>query len=221
MILEYDALVDLLNLGSPLPALETQYRALLAAADSALKLELDRDIEQSNYVEYYNGNGTRYLVLKHYPVTAVTEVKLDFSGYFGHGTLNPFDSTSVLVDGSDYVMQWDDNAGATSNSGILLRLNTVWSELTRAYTQGKVTQEVQPALGNIKVTYTAGYSPVPADLQWACALLVVHMKQQAVTAWPLEAEKIGEYSYKLAVRMIKNVPGSFASTIKKYKRTPW
>lgn len=201
-----------------------QLNAMFLAADQVIKTELGRDIEQANYTHFFNGTGTRALVLKQSPVTAVTSVHINYAGYFGHNTDSPFSSDFLLTDGKDYVLDWDSGAGTISNSGVLLRIGTVWSELNKSYTQGKVTQEVSPAIGNIKVLYTAGYNPVPYDLQFAVAQVIAGMVKLIQYGYPVQSEKIGDYSYKLAnyVLQVNMQPaGSLARILRQYKRTPW
>ncbi len=212
------------TLGFTGTAKDAQYTLLLAAADQAVKSELGRDIEAASYTDYLSGNGTRYMVLRQTPVTAVTSVYINFSSYYGHDPDNPFDIPHLLTDGKDYVLDWDDAAGTRSLSGRLIRINYVWSEMNRSYTQGKVTQEVAPAIGNIKVVYTAGYTDVPADLQYAVCLVVSSMLNSLSKGGPYESGRLGEYAYKLAKQTtsvnMQNA-GSLARILRQYKRTPW
>ena len=78
-----------------------------------------------------------------------------------------------------------------------MRLRTVWAEVQRQQYPTKLTPEVGPAPGSIKVIYVAGYSPVPEDLQFAVAFLVSGMKRNVPLGGSLESERIGDYSYKL------------------------
>lgn len=202
----------------------SQLNALFLAADQAIKTELDRDIEQRTYTEYYGGSGTRYIVLRQTPVIALSSVNVNYAGYYGRNTDNPFDTQHLFTDGKDYVMEWDDELALVSNSGRLIRIGSVWSELNKTYTQGKATQEVSPAIGNIKVVYTAGYNPVPYDLQFAVAQVVASMTKLVQYGYPVQSEKIGDYSYKLAnyVLQVNMQPtGSLARIMRMYKRTPW
>src|SRR5882762_708261 len=194
MLTTLQFVTDAINPNKNIPT--TQLNALFLAADQAIKTELDRDLEQNNYTNYYSGTGTRYLVLRQTPVTALSTVHINYAGYYGHNLENPYDTEHLLTDGKDYVLEWDSTNATVSNSGRLIRIGTVWSELIKAYTQGKVTQEVAPSIGNIKVVYTAGYNPIPYDLQFAVALVVAGMIKLAQYGYPLQYEKIGDYAYK-------------------------
>jgi uncharacterized phiE125 gp8 family phage protein len=65
---------------------------LIAAASDAVQSYARRRFAVANYAEYYNGDGTRSLLLKRYPVVALTQV-----------TLNPYDDSEV-IDGDEYIV---------------------------------------------------------------------------------------------------------------------
>lgn len=141
-------------LGITSEAQDVALNAFLLAADQVVKTEVDRDLEFGTYTEFYNGTGTKALCLRQTPVVSITSINLDYAGYFGQNPDGPFPSETLLTAGKDYTLYIDKDG--KSFSGIVYRINTVWSEINRGYTQGKITQEVVPALGNIKVVYTAG-----------------------------------------------------------------
>lgn len=218
-LLTLQELKDLLGVTST--ARDTQYAALLLAADAAVKKELDRQVESSTLTDYYSGNGRRFLCLREYPVTAMTSVHLNFSGYYGRNPESTYSSEFLLTEGEDYVLRIDKNG--TSESGILERIGTVWQQQTRQYFPGKITQDAVVAQGNIKVIYTAGYTQVPEDLQYAVALLVRRMQQMLVQGGMLKSEKLGDYQYELfpIVKAMVAEPGTFQAILRKYRKTAW
>ncbi len=204
------------------PGLDAQLSALLVAADRAIKDYLHRDIELTSYVEYYSGNGTRFLTLRQRPVVSVTEVREDFSGFYGQGTAPIFGSETLLVAGEDYALELD-AGGTLSNSGRLIRCHTVWAQLERLYVPGRVSRDTGSALGNIKVTYSAGYASVPDDLKYAVAMLVAYMRRVIKLGQNISSEKLGDYGYHLARTALRDVPevGSLRSILARYKEPCW
>jgi hypothetical protein len=202
---------------------DTQYNALILAASQVIKTYCKRDLESNSYTEYYSGNNTQRLVLRQTPVTAITNVWLDNSGYFGTNPLGSFDSTSLLILGTDYTLDLDTD-GVTCKSGILFRLGTVWPVVTRLSRIARLTPDAGPAYGNIKVAYTAGYNPIPEDLQVACVLLVNLMKSRIPLGQYIISEKLGAYTYQL----LKSPPSKFkddvlaiTSLLAPYLENPW
>lgn len=190
---------------------------LLTLATAAITAYLGRNIESAAYTEYYSGNGMRLLALRQRPVTAVSRVNIDPTGYYGQGTA-AFPVANDLIAGTDYSIVYDSEPGAIPQSrrGILERINGgVWDLLSRDYFNsgffgfpylyaagtGKLAHEVSTRDygGNILVVYTAGYpAPVPSDLELAANLWVSMLRRTARFggASP-QSESLGEYSYSL------------------------
>ena len=208
-------------LGITSTTFDTQLNALLFAADAAIKTELDREIERTTRTEFYSGNGLRTICLRETPVISITSVHQNFSGYYGQNVDSLFSSETLLTAGSHYVLQIDKNG--ISYTGILERIGTVWAELSRSYTQAKVTQEATPAQGNIKVVYEAGYSNVPEDLQYCVVLTIQRMRQLLPYGYLMDSEKLGDYSYSLGLtfRKIMLEVGQVERILRKYRKTPW
>lgn len=199
---------------------DVQLDALRLAADQAIKTDCDRAFESATYTEYYSGTGTRYLCLRETPVASITTIHLDYSGYYNQNPEPVFGSDKLLTAGKDYALKIDRDG--MSFSGIVERINTVWAELNRAYVTGHVTTEVSPALGNIKVVYTAGYTTIPEDLQWALALIVRRMQQYAKIGWQLGMEKLRDYTYQLtAAKHAISELGDVQRTLRMYKKVPY
>lgn len=213
---------DFLGLPQDDTSQDVQLTALKSAAEAVVREYVGRNLTQASYTEFYPGNGQRALVLRHRPVTAVASIHLDNTGYFGRNPDGAFDPTaSLLADGRDYVLDWDVDAGH-SRTGIVWRLGTSWAEVPRQYYPRYVTQETGIAVGNIKVTYTAGFAPgaVPQDLQYAVCFLASYMKRTVEAGAHLHAERLGDYSYELVPpRWDRQIPelGTTASLLRRYK----
>ena len=165
---------------------------LIADADAAILGYIGRTIEQATLTEYYSGDGTQMLVLKQRPVTAVTSVHVDQSGYSGQGS-GAFASSTEWTAGEDfYIRTVVENE---SNTGELVAIKGPGT--FRADGTAQTWGEWPLGTGNIKVVYTAGYSTVPGDLAAACRILVAWMRASRDNGMPVKSEKLGSYSYTL------------------------
>ena len=210
---------------------------ILAAADAAVKTYCGRDFEQATYTDYYSGTGRRELVLRQRPVVSVTNVWEDAAGFFGDNPAGAFDSTRLLTQGTDYALRRDWAPQATgsvtasqSKSGILYRIGTVWPRFTETYppgwfgvyrvSQGYLSNEGGPALGNVKVTYVAGFASVPADVGYACLALAAWMyKTRKFGGMSVQQESLRDYAYTLAQQALGGLPemGSTRQLLARYK----
>jgi len=165
---------------------------LIDDANAAILGYIGRTIEQATLTEYYSGDGTQMLVLKQRPVTAVTSVHVDQSGYSGQGS-GAFASSTEWTAGEDfYIRTVVENE---SNTGELVAIKGPGT--FTADHQPKTWGEWPLGTGNIKVVYTAGYSTVPSDLAAACRILVAWMRASRDNGMPVKSEKLGSYSYTL------------------------
>jgi hypothetical protein len=137
--------------------------------------------------EYYSGSGRNQLLLRRRPVTAIARVAVDGAGYYGKGT-NAFPVSSDWVDGTDFASVSLDES--EYNPGVLEALGVQVSGGKRVWSEG---------LGNILVTYTAGYSTVPTDLEYVANQLIA-------AAWnsvdmglggPVDAVRLGNQAFRL------------------------
>lgn len=121
---------------------------LINACSTAIENYCRRTFKQTIYTdEMYDGNNTKWLNLKNYPVISVDSV-------YEYGQ---------LVDPGAYVCKLDTGVLArigpypNNFTGLTIsRFNTIWN-------QGD---------WNISVTYTAGYAIIPDDLAHACRVYV-------------------------------------------------
>lgn len=195
----------------------------LDAASEEIKRYLGLNIEQGTYTEYHTGNLTTRLALRQIPVTTLSGVWLKSDGYFDTRD-GGFGSENLLVEGTDYVLDRSP-ASNLSKSGILYRIGTVWPMLHRTATLNRLTVDLGPSWGNIKVTYTAGYSTVPKDIQLACAILVSRFVETASHGgWQFNKETIGDYSYTQGpVHLNSKLPefGGILGLLAPYKELGW
>lgn len=195
----------------------------LDAASEEIKRYLGLNIEQAVYTEYYSGNNTTRLALRNIPVSTLTSIYLKMDGFFD--TRVPgFGAENLLIEGTDYVLDRSPSA-SLSKSGIVFRIGTVWPMMHRMATISRLSTDIGPSWGNIKITYTAGYSTVPKDIQLACAILVSRFMETASQGgWQINKETIGDYSYTQGpVHLNNKLPdiGGILGLLAPYKEIGW
>lgn len=174
---------------------------LIKEVDAGVKSYLGRNVEQQTITnEYHDGHGRQVLFLREWPVTAVSDVRVDAAGYAGQGTNSPFDSDSALTQGEDFFMRRTDES--EHNVGELIRIGRGWQE----------------GIGNIRVAYTGGYSTVPLDLELAVHNLIARLRETADKGHMLASERLGSYSYKILQTDKRPEIGEVKSILGHYKR---
>lgn len=173
-----------------------QYLGLLTAAETAVRRICGRQFTYGTYTEYLDGNGLQAVALRETPVTSITSVNLDTSGFYGQGA-SAFGSTTLLTSGTDYALRMDGRTGL-SDSGLLYRLTRVWPATMNYISynlQPRITPVQGPCLGCIKVVYLGGYSLVPEDLKQAIFQIVQDRKQAIPQGATLASEGFEGYSW--------------------------
>lgn len=159
---------------------DDRLNAMLCGVESFVAKYLGRTLPSASYTQYYDGHGRQELFLNHRPVTAVSSVKVDPTGYGGHG-IDAFNSASAITLGEDWIPEKLD--ASESNRGVLIHLGGGWPV----------------GVANIKVAFTAGYSTTPQDIINAVQILTAEVYTQAGKGGKLTGETLGQYSYTLAI----------------------
>lgn len=193
----------------------------LAGASALIKRYLGgQQLEQATYTEYYQGLGTNQLRLRQRPVISITSIYLDTDGYYGQGT-TPYPAATLLTAGLDYALVPDQPDGTSSRSGIVERLNGTWPAGWKR-TRGMLGAAITPGLGNLKITYVAGYATIPADIELATNKLVALIRREAQAGAALTGENYsdgGSYSY--SVNPPANWTEAIAGELSGYKAMGW
>lgn len=172
--------------------------ALIDQADEIIAKMVPRDRVPGNHpfnsvqaTEYYDGKGDEELLLRRRPVTTIARVSVDSTGYYGKGT-SAFQAADDWTEGTDFVSISLDET--EHNPGILLSLRT--RGIGRAARRGGFWPEGR---GNILVQYTAGYSTIPSDLEYAANQLVAAMwhASDLGLGGPVDAMRLGDQSFRL------------------------
>jgi len=206
------------SLTFPADALITQ---LIAAAQATIETFIGYSIESAEIAEYYSGEGYVDIVLRRRPVTAIAEVRVDPSGYWGQAP-SSFGVTTIQTVGVDYALVRE-QAASRGDAGLLRRLSGLgsswpgWSGGLTTGGRGTLTPVRRPGStwtpgeGNIKVTYTAGWTSdaMPADLKQCCVELVAFLAMITGTGGQaVQSESLGRYSYSLGAVTMASVAGN-------------
>lgn len=176
---------------------------LMVQASSAIEEWCNRTFQQATYTEFYSGDGTPELALNQRPVSSVASIYLDDNGWWGQSS-NAFGSTTLLTQGTDYALEIDQPDGS-SRCGLVQNINGYWPRPIC----------VQPNLispfpgvgnGNIKVTYTAGYSVIPPKIQLALFLQIATIRNSknygVLLASESQSDTAGSNSYSAALKSV-------------------
>lgn len=129
-----------LSVNSSDTAQDNRIELFINAASERIERFTDRKlVSQGSIAEIQHGRRANILLLKQWPIIAVSELKVDHSATF----TDPL----TIVPVTDYTISDDSTS--------LLYINQVFPV----------------GFNNIKVTYTAGYTTVPSDLELACLWL--------------------------------------------------
>ncbi len=126
---------------------DTNLTVIQTAVEKRVKNFLNRDLESATYTdEYYTGKGSNKLVLRQYPITSVASIKR----YDG------------ISSGSEI---WTTLVAYTNYDRLVLDAEACYIYLDNGQFECGVDN-------NYKITYTAGYSSIPDDIQMACKELL-------------------------------------------------
>lgn len=150
------------------------------AAGDAIKMatawfqgRVGRTLASTSYTEVGSGDGSYIFKPRNWPITAVTSLVVD--------TL----TWTVLVGTAAEAYQY---AFVPSHGG--------WVEARSGYTFSK-------GWGNVRIVYTAGYSTIPDDVQYAAALLTHLLLRERVVLGD-GTKQLGDESIQQVVRNPKD-----------------
>lgn len=194
-----------------------QLKSFIDGVSSLMKRQLMRDIENQEYVEFHSGNGLPFLLLRQFPVTAVTTVCVDDAGYFGTAP-SCFDSSQNLVEGVDYALV--SGFADLGSSGILRRIGSTWHQ-PASRTRGVLQTLPGVPCGNIKVQYTAGFQVIPPGISLAVNSLVIKLCSQAELGGAIQSMSYEDaaVTYLNPADLVHAI-GSIESTLANYRSIP-
>jgi len=186
--------------------LDDKLTAILRGAEDAVRAHCGRDLEDgfvSKSRTYYpplSELGTTKLALPERPVTAITSINIDSTGYYGVPS-GAFASDTLQTNGTQYVLELDD--GSSSTSGTVIKLPGI---LGGSATAPSSQSSVWPAYtGGVKIVYTGGYVPrphssptMPRLIEMAVCTLFREIWVTSKEGMPLDSQAILAMSYQVA-----------------------
>jgi hypothetical protein len=158
---------------------------MLAQAEASVRRYAGRDMtngfESANRTETYNGDGSAVLQLREWPITTLTTVEERDRA----GTWTTLDADEYRVD---------------TRTGQLYRLGATWGRIVSDFVGGGNNPSfgVSPAWSadpaSVRVTYTGGYSTIPADIVAVVYMLIDYKLANAGGNPSATSETIGVYS---------------------------
>lgn len=217
---------------------DTVLTTLVGAADSSVVSYLRRSFGRAAFANwptagsdtiYLSGNNFQSIAFPYRPLNSIASIYFDRTGYFGKGP-SAFSANTLLTEGTDFVIQYDDG-GSSSSSGLILRLGGLGSTASAfddagdggnaggwyggtggggilagsLATNGRRAAVWQAGMGNLKITANAGFSTIPPDLTHATNLLVIQMYEARKHGQKLTNESLLDYSYAL----LQSSPGQW------------
>ncbi len=172
---------------------DTSFDAFLAVAVPAVQDTIESlcgrsegGFESASWTETFSGAETPCKYLKNWPVTAIASV----SFVDADGTTTALDTSSYAIDPMGRAV-----CMAGSMMGRALMSTTGDFEGYFAPNQTGVRPQFLEGMKNYTVTYTGGYSTVPARLKWVCYRMLDQMIADRRVPGDLKSESIGDYSY--------------------------
>lgn len=172
---------------------DTSFDAFLAVAVPAVQDTIESlcgrsegGFESASWTETFSGAETPCKYLKNWPVTAIASVSVVDA-----------DGTTTALDSSSYAIDPMGRAVCMTGSmmGRALMSTTGDFEGYFAPNQTGVRPQFLEGMKNYTVTYTGGYSTVPARLKWVCYRMLDQMIADRRVPGDLKSESIGDYSY--------------------------
>ena len=191
---------------------------LIAAAETAVMRICQRKFYRQSVTEYPQINGiTQTVLLRETPVSSITSVYLDPTGFYGQG-VDPFPASTLLTAGTDYYLVID-NPDGKSYAGMLNRNGRAWSLTWWNVPTINLTPIPKGTQGCLKVNYISGYDLIPADLKQCLFGIIADRKNSAPYGTELSSEGLEQYSYSLGSLSdeITKV-GSVMRTLSAYRR---
>jgi hypothetical protein len=142
-------------------------RYINQATDLIEKFCNGRRFKETTYTnQEYNGSGTAYLDLRHYPLSSITKLERRTSTDYSASDFDEIDTSDYLID-----------SGSQTNTGQVY--------MPIGFIKG---------IRNYRITYVAGYSSIPNDLEEACGKLVSYFLKTANKNEGVKSETLGRYS---------------------------
>jgi len=155
---------------------------------------LDRDLRETVYTEVRDGTDSRSIRLYNYPIISITSIKED-------------DISVDLESIATYLIEG------------IIKIKSVTDDTPRIYRSLPLFTRGDR---NYEIIYTAGYTTIPAEVNFAAILMVGYIvNNPTVVSSEIISEKIGNYQYRKDPNAVKEstyIPKNIWTMIEDYKR---
>lgn len=197
----------------PGPRTSPRYDLLRQQIEQAVLTYAKWELGTASYIDYYDGNSYKDIIVRRPWVTAVENLWLDVNASYGDGP-NDFPASTLQTLGTDYSLVRDyaapnnDGTANPSKSGLLRRKASPILPWPSDWVFGGnrrsglsyVSGPCWPfGFGIIKVQYAAGFSVVPDDIKLAVETGVGIAANSTKYGFPAQSEGLGAYNYSLAI----------------------
>lgn len=124
---------------------DEELQNIINAVETKVEQFLNRNLLAQNYVEYYDGSGSELLILRNIPVNSITKIE------YYEGRVNNVDVWTEWTQDNQYsrLLIPKEKHGIILEGGIFIK-----------------------GIQNFRITYNAGYTTLPYDINLACKELV-------------------------------------------------
>lgn len=166
---------------------EGEQSALIEAATDQIDARIRRSLAQQTYVEVHSGSNRPRIWLRNRPVLQVAE---------------------VLITGWALDNTHGDAWQFTPETGELLRGDGLCDP--------RFAPWFPAGRNNVRVTYSAGYDPIPAAVKRAAILVAQSIQVAGKANGAYKSESLGDYNYTLNDGLVDPIPPVAMSLISRY-----
>lgn len=191
---------------------------MIAQCSARIDQHVGYPLAAATYTKIYRGNDTPHLFLSESPVNSITSIYEDVDAAAGDAA-DPFAAATELTEGEEFYLDRQVDGGP-SMTGIVVRIGCPWPK-PRYYRRGIINPLDYGSDGNIKITYNAGYSTIPDDVQMVCLQLCKLVDEMRAHGMPLSSESWSGYSYSLAqdaAKAFAGLPANIVGALSRYRR---
>ena len=168
---------------------------VITAVSTAMQNLIGRNIAVANYTSTFDGRGRHRIMMPNYPITAVSSV-----------VIGEFMQTKVPA---------RSNGPAGATPGFTFNDKFVYVDSPYLFEKGRQ---------NVIITYSAGYTSIPLDLEQACLIWIKAIMDSSNYSATLKSASAGQtkLDWSFAITKLQNlnilVPPTVLSMLSAYRR---
>ena len=180
--------------GADLTALES----IATAVDAAIKKRLRHPVELTTYTNLiFDAPATEVFSLAKYAPVRASGLTI-YRNPTAYGQASAFNSTHLLTVGVDYFLDLGPDNATESRSGLVYRVGGAWWGVSYRYPHLSLDSRVGSAKGSLLVSFSAGYSAVPADITLAAHLAMSKIREMRLYGGQASSQSWNGGSFSLS-----------------------